>query len=156
MYVETSRMTNGTGQLTLTGQLGDVMRESAQLAMVWLRANSAAYAVSVCAREQTRVVQLDGDMFISHDTHVHLPAGAISKDGPSAGITVLVALLSLYSGRRVRADTAVTGEITLRGVLLPVRCERGIPTLFDAGGRHQGQSDRRTSSGHPSCVHAKA
>lgn len=78
-------------------------------------------------------------MFTSHDTHVHLPAGAISKDGPSAGITVLVALLSLYSGRRVRADTAITGEITLRGVLLPVRRVRATHThCCDAGGRHQG------------------
>ncbi|XP_035666505.1 lon protease homolog 2, peroxisomal-like [Branchiostoma floridae] len=110
MFVEATRM-DGDGQLTLTGQLGDVMKESAQLAISWLRSNALEYGL----------VQKSGqDLMENTDVHIHFPAGAIGKDGPSAGVTIVTVLASLFSGHVVRSDTAMTGEITLRGVVLPV------------------------------------
>jgi ATP-dependent Lon protease len=99
----------GDGKLQITGQLGDVMRESAAAALSYVK-NAAS--------------SLDGnvpdDWFRTHDLHVHVPAGAIPKDGPSAGITMATALASRLTGRPVRADTAMTGEITLTGQVLPI------------------------------------
>ena len=106
MYVETTKMT-GNGGLTLTGQLGDVMRESAQIALSYIRSRTADWGVAP-------------DFFEVEEIHVHLPAGAIPKDGPSAGVAVATALLSLLTGRTVRADVAMTGEVTLRGRVLAV------------------------------------
>jgi ATP-dependent Lon protease len=99
----------GKGELTITGQLGDVMRESAQAALSWVRGHHAAIAPG-----------LADDWFAEHDLHVHVPAGAIPKDGPSAGVTMAAALSSLISGRPVRDDVAMTGEITLTGQVLPI------------------------------------
>ncbi|KAK0134909.1 Lon protease 2, peroxisomal [Merluccius polli] len=111
MYVEASR-TEGEGQLTLTGQLGDVMKESAHLAISWLRANAKYYQLTNMVGGPD---PLDGT-----DIHLHFPAGAVTKDGPSAGVTIVTCLASLFSGRLVRSDVAMTGEITLRGLVLPV------------------------------------
>ncbi|XP_061578319.1 lon protease homolog 2, peroxisomal [Cololabis saira] len=111
MFVEASRA-EGDGQLTLTGQLGDVMKESAHLAISWLRANAKTY----------RLTNMVGgpDPLEGTDIHLHFPAGAVTKDGPSAGVTIVTCLASLFSGRLVRSDVAMTGEITLRGLVLPV------------------------------------
>jgi ATP-dependent Lon protease len=106
LYVEALRMP-GRGQLILSGQLGEVMKESARAALSYVQANSAALGVGE--------KPLDG-----FDVHVHVPAGATPKDGPSAGVTLFTALVSLLSGIPVRADTAMTGEATLRGRVLPV------------------------------------
>ncbi|XP_067090543.1 lon protease homolog 2, peroxisomal [Osmerus mordax] len=111
MFVEASR-TEGEGQLTLTGQLGDVMKESAQLAISWLRSNAKTYQL-------TNMVG-GSDPLEGTDIHLHFPAGAVTKDGPSAGVTMVTCLASLFSGRLVRSDVAMTGEITLRGLVLPV------------------------------------
>ncbi|CAL8357464.1 unnamed protein product [Lota lota] len=111
MYVEASRM-EGEGQLTLTGQLGGVMKESAHLAISWLRANAKNYQLTNMVGGPD---PLDGT-----DIHLHFPAGAVIKDGPSAGVTIVTCLASLFSGRLVRSDVAMTGEITLRGLVLPV------------------------------------
>uniref|UniRef100_A0A8C7GXX5 Lon protease homolog 2, peroxisomal n=1 Tax=Oncorhynchus kisutch TaxID=8019 RepID=A0A8C7GXX5_ONCKI len=111
MFVEASRM-EGEGQLTLTGQLGDVMKESAHLAMSWLRSNAKTYQL-------TNLVG-GSDPLEGTDIHLHFPAGAVTKDGPSAGVTMVTVLASLFSGRLVRSDVAMTGEITLRGLVLPV------------------------------------
>jgi ATP-dependent Lon protease len=106
LFIEATRM-HGTGKLQLTGQLGDVMKESAQAAMSFVR---------------TRAKQLDipEDFLDKHDIHIHIPAGAMPKDGPSAGVTMTTAIVSLLTGIRVRADVAMTGEVTLRGRVLPV------------------------------------
>ena len=106
LFVEATRMP-GKGELTLTGQLGEVMKESAQAALSYLRSHAEEFAIS--ARD-----------FESYDLHVHVPAGAVPKDGPSAGIAMLVALASLFSGKPVVSDLGLTGEITLRGLMLPV------------------------------------
>lgn len=106
LYIETSRMP-GQGRVELTGQLGDVMKESARAALTFLRSNAKAIGVSE-------------DALTDHDVHVHVPAGAVPKDGPSAGVTIFTALSSLFTGRRVRSDTALTGECTLRGRVMPV------------------------------------
>ncbi|RMF19279.1 MAG: endopeptidase La, partial [Candidatus Dadabacteria bacterium] len=106
LFIEATRM-KGKGRLVLTGQLGDVMKESAQLALSWIRANAEA-------------LDIDPEIFETNDIHVHVPAGAIPKDGPSAGITILSALVSLLTHHRVRSQVAMTGEITLRGNVLPV------------------------------------
>lgn len=106
LFVEASAMP-GDGKLLLTGQLGDVMKESAQAALTLVRSRAAGFG-------------LDEDMFKRRDVHVHIPAGAIPKDGPSAGVTLFVALASLFSGRRVKKEVAMTGEISLRGLVLPV------------------------------------
>ncbi|MBM4381537.1 MAG: endopeptidase La, partial [Deltaproteobacteria bacterium] len=106
LFIEATRMT-GKGGLTLTGQLGDVMKESAQAALSYLRSNAERLGISPTFLEKT-------------DIHLHFPAGSIPKDGPSAGVTILTALTSLLTGIRVRSDTAMTGEATLRGLVLPV------------------------------------
>jgi ATP-dependent Lon protease len=105
LFVEVSRMP-GAGKLTLTGQLGDVMKESAFAALSYVRANAGRWGVT--------------DDFSKTDLHIHVPGGAIPKDGPSAGITLLTALVSALTGIRVRHDVAMTGEITLRGRVLPI------------------------------------
>jgi ATP-dependent Lon protease len=97
----------GTGTLTLTGQLGEVMKESARAALSWFRAHSATYGA-------------DPDFFKSSEIHLHVPSGAIPKDGPSAGVTMVTALASELTRRPVRGDLAMTGEITLSGRVLPV------------------------------------
>jgi len=105
LFVEASR-TAGSGKLIMTGQLGDVMKESAQAALTLVKSRAAALGLA-------------GD-FDKWDVHVHVPAGAIPKDGPSAGVAMFMALTSLFSGRTIRSDTAMTGEISLRGLVLPV------------------------------------
>ncbi|XP_063294301.1 lon protease homolog 2, peroxisomal [Pelobates fuscus] len=111
MFVEASRM-DGEGQLTLTGQLGDVMKESAHLAISWLRSNAKKYWLTN--------VSGSFDLLDNTDIHLHFPAGAVTKDGPSAGVAIVTCLASLFSGRLVSSDVAMTGEITLRGLVLPV------------------------------------
>ncbi len=106
IFVEAVRM-RGQQQLLLTGSLGEVLRESAQTALSFVRSQAAA-------------LQLDPDFFTGHDIHIHLPAGAVPKDGPSAGVTIAVSLISLLSGRPVRREVALSGELTLGGQLLPV------------------------------------
>ena len=106
LFIEATRM-KGKGELTLTGQLGDVMRESAQIAHSYVRSKANQLGV-------------DPRVFEKTDVHVHVPAGAIPKDGPSAGVTILMAMASLFSGRRVRSDVGMTGEVTLRGRMLQV------------------------------------
>jgi ATP-dependent Lon protease len=109
LFVEASASPGGSGRLTLTGQLGDVMKESAQAALTYVRSHVAEVAPGQ-----------PEDWFKTHDLHLHVPAGAIPKDGPSAGITMATALVSLITGRCVRADVAMTGEITLTGQVLPI------------------------------------
>ena len=106
LFVEATKMP-GKGKLTLTGQLGDVMKESATAALSYVRANAERYGIS-------------RDFVDDSDIHIHVPAGAMPKDGPSAGVTMLSALVSLLTGVRVRHDVAMTGEITLRGRVLPI------------------------------------
>jgi ATP-dependent Lon protease len=106
LFVEATR-TPGKGSFILTGQLGDVMRESAQAALSLAKNRAAAIGIDPAAFERT-------------DIHIHIPAGAIPKDGPSAGVAIFMALVSLLTGRTVRNDTAMTGEISLRGLVLPV------------------------------------
>jgi len=106
LFVEASR-TQGSGKLILTGQLGDVMKESAQAALTLVKSRAPALGI-------------DAGAFEKSDVHVHVPAGAIPKDGPSAGVAMFTALASLFAERAVRADTAMTGEISLRGLVLPV------------------------------------
>jgi ATP-dependent Lon protease len=106
LFIETSRMP-GSGKLEITGQLGDVMKESARAALSYVRSNA-------------RPLTVDPEFFEKNDLHIHVPAGAVPKDGPSAGVTMFTALTSLLTGRRVRPDTAMTGECTLRGKVLPV------------------------------------
>jgi len=108
LFIEATSFT-GSGKLTITGQLGDVMRESAQAALSYVRSEAAAL-----------LPDLPEDWFATHDIHIHVPAGATPKDGPSAGVAMVVALASLLSGRLVRADVAMTGEITLTGQVLPI------------------------------------
>jgi ATP-dependent Lon protease len=107
LFVEAGRMPGGSKGLIMTGQLGPVMQESVQAALTWVRANATKYGI-------------DPDLFKSSDIHVHVPAGAIPKDGPSAGITMAAALLSMLQDRRIRPNLAMTGEITLTGQVLPV------------------------------------
>ena len=116
LFVEATRMP-GKGTLTLTGHLGDVMKESARAALSWFRGQTAAWGV-------------DAAFYQDAEIHLHVPSGAIPKDGPSAGVTMVAAVASELTGRPVRGDVAMTGEITLSG---------RVP----AGGRHQGEGARR-------------
>ncbi|MEQ9073419.1 MAG: endopeptidase La [Sandaracinaceae bacterium] len=106
LFIEATRM-HGTGKLQLTGQLGDVMKESAQAALSWVRTRAKS-------------LKIDEGFLEKHDIHIHIPAGAMPKDGPSAGVTMMTSLVSLLTGIRIRHDVAMTGEITLRGRVLPV------------------------------------
>jgi ATP-dependent Lon protease len=106
IFIEAARMI-GRQQLILTGSLGDVMRESAQTALSYIRSNAIAFGIPE-------------DFFEKHDIHIHVPAGAIPKDGPSAGVTIALSLISLLTGKYARQDIAVTGELTLSGRVLPV------------------------------------
>jgi ATP-dependent Lon protease len=108
LFIEATAMP-GSGKLTITGQLGEVMKESAQAALSYVRGHCSEIAPKV-----------EGDWFAGHDVHVHVPAGAVPKDGPSAGVAMTVALSSLVSGRPVRNDIAMTGEVTLTGQVLPI------------------------------------
>jgi ATP-dependent Lon protease len=118
LFIEATR-TTGTGKLILTGQLGEVMRESAQAALSVVKSRAADF-------------RIDGAKFEKSDIHIHVPAGAIPKDGPSAGVAMFMALVSLMTERTVRSDTAMTGEISLRGLVLPVG---GIKEKVIAGAR---------------------
>jgi ATP-dependent Lon protease len=106
LFIEATRM-YGSGKLQLTGQLGDVMKESAQAALSYVRANAEKLGVAK-------------DFLDKSDIHIHIPAGAMPKDGPSAGVTMFTALVSLLTGIRVRHDVGMTGEISLRGRVLPI------------------------------------
>jgi ATP-dependent Lon protease len=106
LFIEATRMA-GKGSLTLTGQLGDVMKESCQAALSY-------------ARAKAQPLSIPQNFLDKMDIHIHFPAGGVPKDGPSAGVTILTALVSLLTGIRVRGDTAMTGEVTLRGLVLPV------------------------------------
>jgi ATP-dependent Lon protease len=106
LFVEAGA-TPGKGKLHLTGQLGDVMKESVDIALSLIKSRAKKFGI-------------DDSVFAERDIHVHVPAGAIPKDGPSAGVTMTTALVSLFTGRRIHADLAMTGEITLRGLVLPV------------------------------------
>jgi ATP-dependent Lon protease len=106
LFIESS-LTKGKGKLTLTGNLGDVMKESAVIALEFLKAHSDW-------------LDLDQELFDEKNVHIHVPEGATPKDGPSAGITMLTSLASSFSGRKVKKNLAMTGEITLRGEVLPV------------------------------------
>lgn len=106
LFIEATRM-SGSGKLNMTGKLGDVMKESTEIALAYIRSNSDALGVPA-------------DFNKMYDLHLHVPAGAIPKEGPSAGVAIFSAIVSLLTGRRVRGDVAMTGEITLRGRVLPV------------------------------------
>ncbi|MGK2932091.1 MAG: endopeptidase La [Solirubrobacterales bacterium] len=108
LFIEATAMP-GSGKLVITGQLGDVMKESAQAALSYVRANAEKVAPDV-----------DEKWFARHDIHIHVPAGAVPKDGPSAGVAMTVALVSLITGRPVQNDVAMTGEVTLTGQVLPI------------------------------------
>jgi ATP-dependent Lon protease len=118
LFIEATRM-NGKGNLVLTGQLGDVMKESAQAALSFIRSHA-------------KWLGLEDGFLERSDIHLHIPAGAIPKDGPSAGVTMFVSMVSLLTGKPVRSDVAMTGEITLRGLILPVG---GIKEKFLAAHR---------------------
>ncbi|HLG66007.1 MAG TPA: endopeptidase La [Ktedonosporobacter sp.] len=107
IFIEAAAMAGKEARLTLTGQLGDVMKESAMAALSYVRSNAEALGLSK-------------NVFEDQSVHIHVPAGAIPKDGPSAGVTMVTVLVSLASGRKVRSDVAMTGEITLRGKVMPI------------------------------------
>jgi len=106
LFIESS-LSKGKGKLTLSGQLGDVMKESAMAALSYLKSNAEK-------------LKIDYQVFENYDLHIHVPAGAVPKDGPSAGVTIFTSLASVYTQRKVKAKVAMTGEITLRGKVLPV------------------------------------
>jgi len=108
LFIEATAMP-GRGRLTITGQIGEVMQESAQAALSYVRSNASDI-----------VPDLPDDWFANHDIHIHVPAGATPKDGPSAGVAMVTALASLLLDRPVRSDVAMTGEITLSGQVLPI------------------------------------
>ena len=105
LFIEATAMA-GEPRLTLTGQLGDVMKESAHIALSYLRSHGAAHGIDAAALDRA--------------VHLHVPAGAVPKDGPSAGVTMVTALASLATGRPVRSDVGMTGEVTLNGRVLPI------------------------------------
>jgi ATP-dependent Lon protease len=107
LFIEAGRMPGGSKGLIMTGQLGPVMQESVQAALTWVRGNAVRYGI-------------DPALFTNSDIHIHVPAGAIPKDGPSAGITMAAALISMLTDRCIRPQLAMTGEITLTGLVLPV------------------------------------
>ena len=108
LFIEATAMPGGKGpRLRLTGQLGDVMRESAEAALSWVRANAESLGI-------------DSAILTRAEIHLHVPAGAVPKDGPSAGVALVTALVSVLTGRRARGNVAMTGEISLRGLVLPV------------------------------------
>jgi ATP-dependent Lon protease len=107
LFVEAALLPGGSGQVTLTGQLGAVMQESARAALSHIR-------------QEARSLGISPDFLSKHDVHVHVPAGAIPKDGPSAGVTMATAIVSAARNSPVRSDVAMTGEITLSGLVLPV------------------------------------
>ena len=115
LFIE-SKLTKGTGRLIITGQLGDVMKESVQIALTLAR--------SLYPKE-SRVLE-------DHDLHIHVPAGAVPKDGPSAGITITTALASLLKGKAAETDCAMTGEVSLRGGVMPIG---GLPEKLMAAQR---------------------
>jgi ATP-dependent Lon protease len=106
LFIEATKFP-GKGATTLTGQIGNVMKESMQAALSLVRTRAAALGIAP-------------EAFSENDLHVHVPSGAIPKDGPSAGVSMFTALASLFANRRVRSDVAMTGEITLRGLVLPI------------------------------------
>jgi ATP-dependent Lon protease len=106
LFIEATSM-KGKGALTLTGQLGDVMRESAQIAHSFVRSKASELGI-------------EPGLFEKMDVHLHVPAGAIPKDGPSAGVAMVMAIASLFCGRPVRSEVGMTGEVTLRGRVMPV------------------------------------
>jgi ATP-dependent Lon protease len=107
LYIEAVLLPGGNGHLTLTGQLGNVMQESARAALSHVR-------------QQAHALGIAPDVLTKHDLHIHVPAGAIPKDGPSAGVTMATAIVSAARGVSVRSEVAMTGEITLSGLVLPV------------------------------------
>jgi ATP-dependent Lon protease len=107
LFIEASLLPGGHGNIILTGQLGNVMQESARAAVSHIRA-------------EARALDIDPDFLTGHDLHVHVPAGAIPKDGPSAGVTMATAIVSVLRKEPVRSDVAMTGEITLSGLVLPI------------------------------------
>ncbi|MBR6915735.1 MAG: endopeptidase La, partial [Clostridia bacterium] len=120
LKIEASVM-DGSGKLELTGTLGEVMKESARIALSYLRAHSDE-------------VKRDGDFYKTHDIHIHVPEGAVPKDGPSAGVTMTTALYSILTGKRVRCDTAMTGEVTLTGRVLAIGGLREkVTAAYNAG-----------------------
>jgi ATP-dependent Lon protease len=122
LFVET-RLMPGKGNVNLTGQVGDVMEESALAALSWVRSNAEGLGI-------------DSHRFVDSDIHVHVPSGAIKKDGPSAGLAITTALASLLLDRPVRPDVAITGEITLRGLVLPVGGIKGKVLAAHRAGIH--------------------
>jgi len=106
LFIETTKM-KGREKLILTGQLGEVMKESATIALNYVRSHSTEYGIQQKS-------------FQNSDIHIHIPEGAVPKDGPSAGVTLAVSILSLFTNKKVRSDVAMTGELTLRGKVLPV------------------------------------
>jgi ATP-dependent Lon protease len=106
LFIESS-LSRGKGQITLSGQLGDVMKESAITALSYLKSHADK-------------IGIDYRIFQNYDLHVHVPQGAVPKDGPSAGITMLTSMASMFTQRKIKPNTAMTGEITLRGKVLPV------------------------------------
>jgi ATP-dependent Lon protease len=109
LYIEASALPGETGRLDLTGQLGDVMKESAHIALTYVRSHAAELGL-----DDTALAWLSGPI------HLHVPAGAVPKDGPSAGVTMTTALVSLATGRNVRGEVGMTGEVSLTGRVLPI------------------------------------
>ena len=124
LFIEAGRMPGGSKGLIMTGQLGPVMQESVQAALTWVRGNAAHY-------------EIDPELFRTSDIHIHVPAGAIPKDGPSAGVTMAAALVSMLTGRLLRANLAMTGEITLTGQVLPVGGIKEKVLAAKRGGVHE-------------------
>ena len=124
LFIEAGRMPGGSKGLIMTGQLGPVMQESVQAALTWVRGNAAHY-------------EIDPELFKASDIHIHVPAGAIPKDGPSAGVTMAAALVSMLTGRLLRANLAMTGEITLTGQVLPVGGIKEKVLAAKRGGVHE-------------------